>query len=405
MYSPKYPEYIEKIIKRFSAAGEQAFIVGGCLRDGMLGKSPDDFDMATSALPERTMEIFSDERLITNGLKHGTVTVIMDSHPVEITTFRVDGEYSDSRHPDAVSFTARIEDDLARRDFTVNAMAYNREAGLIDPFGGRDDLGAGILRAVGEPERRFDEDALRIMRAFRFSAQLGFEIDAATLEGARAKRDGLANIARERIGVELVKLITSPSPVSAIEKMTELCIMPYVCDGLVLNETILKRIAEMPPAPSARLGFLLSATDTETARRILRGLRLSTKTVSGAIAVIEGSRTCISDMREAGRFAARFGAAANDAALASELLGVSPAGAAELVGKWQTLPHTLGDLDIGGSDIIALGASGKEIGQILNRLLDAVLSAPEQNEKEILLTLAKKEIAKIRESEKTNGNN
>lgn len=399
MYSLEYPEYIEKIIKRFSAAGEQAFIVGGCLRDRMLGKAPDDFDMATSALPERTMEIFSDERLITNGLKHGTVTVIMDSHPVEITTFRVDGAYSDSRHPDAVSFTARIEDDLARRDFTVNAMAYNREAGLVDPFGGRDDLRAGILRAVGEPELRFDEDALRIMRAFRFSAQLGFTIDAATLEGARAKKDGLANIARERIGVEFVKLITSPSPVSAIEKMTELGIIPCVCDGLVLNETILKKITKMPPSPSARLGFLLSATDTDTARRILRGLRLSTKTVSGAIAVIEGSRACISDMSEAGRFAARFGASACDAALASELLGSSPEGAAELVGKWQTLPHTLGDLDIGGADIIALGASGKEIGEVLNRLLDAVLSAPEQNKKDILLSLAKKEIIKIRESE------
>ena len=399
MYSPQYPEYIEKIIKRFAAADEQAFIVGGCLRDRMLGKTPDDFDMATSALPERTMEIFSDERLITNGLKHGTVTVIMDSHPVEITTFRVDGKYSDSRHPDAVSFTANIEDDLARRDFTVNAMAYNREAGLIDPFGGRDDLGAGILRAVGDPELRFDEDALRIMRAFRFSAQLGFKIEDATLNGARRKRDGLANIARERIGVEFVKLITSPSPDSVLRKMSELGIMPYVCDGLALNEIILNKIVNIPPVPSARLGFLLSLTDTDKARSILRELRVSTKISSGAIAVVEGSRISISDMNEAGRFAARFGVAAYDAALASELLGVSPNGAAELVKKWQDLPHTLRDLDIGGADIIALGASGKEIGEVLNRLLDAVISAPEQNKKERLISLAKKEIIKIRESE------
>lgn len=400
MYLLEYPEYIEKITERFAAAGEQAFIVGGCLRDSMLGKIPDDFDMATSALPEKTMEIFADRRLITNGLKHGTVTVIIDSHPVEITTFRVDGEYSDSRHPDKVRFTARIEDDLARRDFTVNAMAYNRGTGLVDPFGGREDLGKGILRAVGDPLLRFDEDALRIMRAFRFSAQLGFEIDASTLEGAEAKKAGLANIARERIGVEFVKLITAPAPDSALKKMSALGIMPYVCDGLTLNENILEKLAKMPPDPSARLGFLLSATDTVKARAILRELRLSTKISSGALAIIEGCKISIGNMSEAGRFASHFGSSACDAALASELLGISPNGATELVGKWQTLPHTLGDLAIGGADVIALGAAGKEIGEILGRLLDAVISAPEQNERDILISLAEKEIQKIRERER-----
>ena len=366
----------------------------------MLGKIPDDFDMATSALPEKTMEIFADRRLITNGLKHGTVTVIIDSHPVEITTFRVDGEYSDSRHPDKVRFTARIEDDLARRDFTVNAMAYNRSTGLVDPFGGREDLGKGILRAVGDPLLRFDEDALRIMRAFRFSAQLGFEIDASTLKGAEAKKAGLANIARERIGVEFVKLITAPAPDSALRKMSALGIMPYVCDGLTLNENILEKLSKMPPDPSARLGFLLSATDTAKARAILRELRLSTKISSGALAIIEGCKISIGNMSEAGRFASHFGSSACDAALASELLGISPNGATELVGKWQTLPHTLGDLAIGGADVIALGAAGKEIGEILSRLLDEVISAPEQNEREILISLAEKEIQKIRERER-----
>ena len=399
MYLLEYPEYIEKITKRFIAAGEQAFIVGGCLRDSMLGKAPDDFDMATSALPDRTMEIFADERLLTNGLKHGTVTVIIDSHPVEITTFRVDGEYSDSRHPNEVRFTARIEDDLSRRDFTVNAMAYNHETGLVDPFGGREDLGNKILRAVGDPLLRFDEDALRIMRAFRFSSQLGFEIDAATLDGASEKKDGLANIARERIGVEFIKLITSASPASTIEKMTALGIMPYVCNGLKLNENILENIEKMSPFPSARLGFLLSSTNTDTAREVLRELRVSTKISSGALSVIEGSKISIENMSDAGRFASRFGLSACDAALASELLGNSPRGASELVEKWQTLPHTLGDLAIGGADVIALGAVGKEIGEILSRLLDAVISAPEKNEREILIDLAEKEIKKIRESE------
>lgn len=399
MYLPQYPEYIKKITERFAAVGEQAFIVGGCLRDFLLGKEPGDYDMATSALPEKTMEIFSDERLITNGLKHGTVTVIMDSHPVEITTFRVDGEYTDSRHPDAVRFTASIEDDLARRDFTVNAMAYNRERGLIDPFGGQKDLENRILRAVGEPSQRFEEDALRIMRAFRFAAQLDFEIDGATLDGAKKCRSGLANIARERIGVEFVKLVTSPSPAQSLSRMLTLEIMPFVCNGIVINEKILENIALMPPDPTARLGFLLSGTPADTARTILRELRVSGKILSGAVAVAEGSKTRITDMESAGRFAARFGGSAVAAALASELLGVSDKGASELALRWQTLPHTLGDLAIGGADIIALGAKGKEIGRILERLLGLVIAAPELNEKETLIELAKKEILKIQESE------
>ena len=147
MRLPEYPEYVEKIISRFAAAGEDAYIVGGCLRDFLLGNTPDDFDMATSALPEKTMNIFKDKRLLTNGLKHGTVTVIIDSHPVEITTFRIDGSYTDSRHPDAVRFTSRIEEDLSRRDFTVNAMAYNRELGFVDPFEQQDTASCGRSRA------------------------------------------------------------------------------------------------------------------------------------------------------------------------------------------------------------------------------------------------------------------
>ena len=399
MFLPEYPEYVKKIIERFDAAGEQAFIVGGCLRDSLLGKSPDDYDMATSALPEKTMEIFAGERMITNGLKHGTVTVIIDSHPVEITTFRVDGEYTDSRHPDAVRFTASIEDDLSRRDFTVNAMAYSRERGLVDPFGGQADLERGLLRAVGEPERRFDEDALRIMRAFRFAAQLGFEIDGATLDGAQKMRDGLANIARERIGVEFVKLITSPFPAPVIKQMEELGIMPFVCKDVTINEQILENISKMPPTPSARLGFLMSQTTTDTARAVLRGLRVSTKVSCGAISVAEGSRTCVGDMESAGKLAAQFRDFAAEAALASELLGTSPKGAAEMVSRWQTLPHTLGDLAVGGSDLIALGIKGKAIGELLCRLLDAVIADPERNKKDILIEIAKKEIIKIQESE------
>ena len=170
-----YPEYLKKIINRIELSGHEAFIVGGALRDAMLGREVNDYDVTTSALPFEIAEIFSDLHVIETGLKHGTVTVVADGHPVEITTYRVDGDYKDSRHPDGVRFTKRIEDDLARRDFTVNAMAYNDRRGLVDLFFGKSDLENKIIRAVGDPVRRFDEDALRIMRAFRFSSKLCFD--------------------------------------------------------------------------------------------------------------------------------------------------------------------------------------------------------------------------------------
>lgn len=389
MFLPEYPDYIKSIIARFESAGEEAFIVGGCLRDALLGKTPDDFDMATSALPERTMELFCDKKLITNGLKHGTVTVIIDSHPIEITTFRIDGSYTDSRHPDKVRFTAKIEEDLSRRDFTVNAMAYNETAGLVDPFGGREDLELKTLRAVGEPDRRFDEDALRIMRAFRFSAQLGFNIESGTLDGVSAKKEGLANIARERIGVEFLKLVASPSPIGTLREMKRLGVLPYVLGDYCPSDELITLIENMPATPSARLGFLLSETDGHSARAILRELRYSSKLISASAAVAEGSRIKICDGYDAGRLVSRFGDSAPYAALASELLGVSPVGAYGLAASRLSQPHSLGDLALKGSDVIALGASGKQIGEILNSLLDAVLDDPSKNERDILTDLAK----------------
>ena len=389
MFLPEYPDYVKSIIARFESAGEEAFIVGGCLRDALLGKAPDDFDMATSALPERTMELFADKRLITNGLKHGTVTVVVDSHPVEITTFRIDGSYTDSRHPDEVRFTARIEEDLSRRDFTVNAMAYNESAGLVDPFGGREDLALKLLRAVGDPERRFDEDALRIMRAFRFSAQLGFDIEKGTLRGAGEKKDGLRSIARERIGVEFLKLVTSPDPTDALTKMKLLGVMPYVLGDYLPSDALIRLISKMPAVPSARLGLLLSETDGQSVRAVLRELKYSSKLVSSAAAVAEGARAEIRSGADAGRLALHFGDSAPYAALASELLGISPEGAHRLAEDRLTLPHSLGDLAIKGADVIALGASGKQIGEILNSLLEAVIDDPQKNKREILADLAK----------------
>ena len=174
------PEKILKAIALLESNGYSAYAVGGCVRDSVMGRAPNDWDMTTSAAPDETREVFKDFRTVATGIKHGTVTVLIDSEPVEITTMRVDGKYSDNRHPESVSFTKKIEDDLSRRDFTVNAMAYNPKTGVVDPFGGQNDIKNKIIRCVGNPDTRFGEDALRILRAIRFSSVLGFDIDKKT---------------------------------------------------------------------------------------------------------------------------------------------------------------------------------------------------------------------------------
>lgn len=197
-------------IQRLRDAGYEAWIVGGCVRDFLLGRTPTDYDLTTSALPEETEAVFAGEKRIETGLQHGTVTVVLDGMPLEITTYRVDGGYTDARHPDGVTFTRSLREDAARRDFTINAMAYAPGAGLQDFFGGQEDLAAGVLRAVGEPDRRFQEDALRILRAIRFASVLGFELDPETDAAARRNAPLLTKISAERVFAELSKLLCGP---------------------------------------------------------------------------------------------------------------------------------------------------------------------------------------------------
>ena len=201
------PIEVNEAIRRLEDAGYTACAVGGCVRDALLGKVPQDYDLTTSARPEQTAAVFAGEQVIPTGAKHGTVTVVLSGRPIEITTFRVDGGYSDARHPDAVRFTPSLEEDLARRDFTVNAMAYSPRTGLVDPFGGASDLENGVLRCVGNAAARFREDALRILRLLRFSATLGFLPEADTAAAARAARDGLRHISAERTAEELRRLV------------------------------------------------------------------------------------------------------------------------------------------------------------------------------------------------------
>lgn len=205
------PPEVSALLARLEAAGHTAYVVGGCVRDSLLGILPGDWDICTSAKPEETREIFSDHRQVLTGVKHGTVAVLCGHKAYEITTYREDGDYSDHRHPEAVHFVPKVEEDLARRDFTVNAMAYNPAAGLVDCFGGQTDLKARVIRCVGEPSQRFAEDALRVLRAVRFASQLDFSIDPATVQAALALRDSVQTVSPERIFTELEKLLAGPA--------------------------------------------------------------------------------------------------------------------------------------------------------------------------------------------------
>ena len=204
------PEKVKRIIQTITDAGYEAYAVGGCIRDSILGREPDDWDITTSAMPYQVKELFP--RTIDTGILHGTVTVMLDKEGFEVTTYRIDGEYEDSRHPREVTFTPSLIEDLKRRDFTINAMAYNDEAGLVDIFDGMRDIEKGLIRCVGNPMERFTEDDLRMMRAVRFSAQLGYEIEEQTCKAIRQLAPNLCHISAERIQAELVKLVISPHP-------------------------------------------------------------------------------------------------------------------------------------------------------------------------------------------------
>lgn len=201
------PGPVMTVLNQLNENGFRAYVVGGCVRDTLMGKEPHDWDVTTDAKPDAIKELFADFRTVDIGIKHGTVMVLSSGMPIEITTFRVDGAYSDNRHPDKVAFTDRLEDDLSRRDFTVNAMAYHPEEGLIDPFGGEDDLKSKTIRCVGNPDTRFHEDALRILRALRFASTLNFSIDPETAQSILQDENLLNNIAKERISAELVKML------------------------------------------------------------------------------------------------------------------------------------------------------------------------------------------------------
>ena len=388
-----YPKYISAVLSVLRKNGYEAYIVGGSVRDSLLGLSPNDFDITTSALPEKTIELFSDFKLVTTGLKHGTVTIISDGHPVEVTTFRIDGDYKDNRHPTEVLFTDSIVADLSRRDFTVNAMAYDDEYGVIDPFDGEGDLKRKIIRTVGEPERRFSEDALRIMRAFRFSAQLGFVIDDNTLAAAKDMRAGLYNVSRERIATEFLKLITSRDPIYALGKMKECGVFEYVFGAHTPTDEQIVALADAPRSERARLAILLCSAPEEKRRQILADLKLSNKLTSNTLTIAKRlTETLAGDETAARRFIGSCGELLEDTLGAAQALGVLDADFEALIAEnlSKKLCFSYKDLAISGKEIMALGATGKEVGEILDSLLEHLIKVPDDNNLEVLSALAQK---------------
>ena len=282
-----------ELLDTLHKAGYAAYVVGGCVRDSLLGLTPHDWDLCTSALPQQVMELFGAQRCIPTGLQHGTVTVKQSGALYEITTFRTEGTYTDGRHPDEVHFVPDVREDLARRDFTINAMAYNEKEGLVDPFGGQADLQSGIVRAVGVPRQRFTEDALRILRLYRFAARFGFAIDPPTAQAAQELCAHLDCVSVERIEEELAKLLAAPAPAAYLDKKILLVILPELSSEALAAA---KPVVDACPAGAEnlpiRLAALLLSLGEDGTRRTLRRLRCSNACIEETAVLVREARGC-----------------------------------------------------------------------------------------------------------------
>ncbi|MBQ9079512.1 MAG: HD domain-containing protein [Clostridia bacterium] len=435
----------ERVIGVLRGAGYEAFCVGGCVRDMIMGREPNDFDITTSARPEQTKACFHGFHVIETGLKHGTVTVVIDGEPMEITTYRVDGEYLDNRRPSEVFFTSRLEDDLSRRDFTVNAMAYSRESGVVDVFGGREDIERKIIRAVGEPDRRFCEDGLRILRALRFASVLDFSIDRETAESIHRNRALLRNISAERILVEFVKLVCGKGAARVMGEFVDVvCEIipefepsvgfdqrnPYHIYDVYMHS--LRALEAAQGDKYVKLAVLFHdigkpgsfsedergghfyghhALSAELTERALRRLKSDGKTLHTVVKLVNAhDRGLPPTEKSVRRLICSFGEEdtrrliqvrrADNSALVEWLVEPRLAELDEIeriVDKIHAegeLP-SLKNLAVHGDDIIKLGVSpGKRIGEILNKLLDDVLDGRALNDKQTLLDRAKQYIEK-----------
>lgn len=396
------PEYIEKCIEMLENAGFSAYAVGGAVRDSIMGREPSDWDVATSATPEQMMEVFSSLRTVPTGIKHGTLTVLVpegrESVPVEITTYRIDGEYRDFRHPVGVTFAHDITDDLSRRDLTVNAMAYNERIGLIDPFGGVTDIEGRLIRTVGEPKKRFSEDALRILRAFRFAAQLDFEIDEGTLLGAADCVQLLSSVARERVLAELKKLLSSPTCARVLTKAVECGVWRVLFPDLPTpSEQTVAELDRIGGSFAPRMAHLVCEYSDRERAAFLDSLHPSSKEKSLVLGLCEIEKIephGENPDAEARRFLSRY---QNDLDDAVEMLKIRE-GEPKIDALLRALdgertkknPITLADLAVRGDDVLPFcEGDRRKVGKILNDLLSAVIENPDLNDREALLKILK----------------
>lgn len=372
----KIPEKIKFVLDTLTQNGYEAYIVGGCVRDSLLGITPSDYDVTTSAKPEEIIKLF--EKTVPTGIKHGTVTVITEKEPVEVTTFRTEGEYKDSRHPRNVEFVTDLREDLSRRDFTVNALAYNETVGLVDLFGGLSDLENKILRAVGDSDKRFKEDSLRILRLFRFASQLGFYPEENTLNSALKLQKGLENISKERIFSEIVKTVNGKNPKA---------ILPLINSGGLK----FLGITETPDFttiddPDLRL-FVFLNTSSENTIEVLKTLKVPNRQIDFANKLLKLQSIKINtkeDIKNA-LFLTDYNAVNLFLQLQEDEDKLKLL--AEIIKNKE--PYLISHLAIRGEDLKELGFKGKEIGEILERLRLTVVCSPEKNRKEILEVFTK----------------
>lgn len=430
------PKKVKYIIDTLMDKGYEAYAVGGCVRDSLLGRTPQDWDITTSAKPEQVKELF--RHTIDTGIQHGTVTVMIDHEGFEVTTYRIDGEYEDARHPKEVLFTANLLEDLKRRDFTINAMAYNEQNGIVDAFDGIGDLDRGVIRCVGKAQERFTEDALRMLRAIRFAAQLGFEIEAETRDAIAELAENIAKVSAERIQVELVKLLVSGHPeelkVAYETGLTRVFFPEFdvMMDTPQQNphhsynvgEHTIVSLQEIPADKVLRLTMLLHdvakpvcrTTDekgidhfyghqdkgSEMARAILRRLKFDNDTTDRVCRLVRwhDDNPKISE-RNMRRAISRIGVEQYPALFVvkrADTMAQSAYGRdeklayiaeyermyQEILDKQQCL--TIKDLAVDGKDLIQAGMKpGKELGEVLKKFLEIVLEEPEKNTKEALL--------------------
>lgn len=385
-----------ELLDTLHRAGYAAYVVGGCVRDSLLGLTPHDWDLCTSALPQQGMKLFGEEKCIPTGLQHGTVTVKQGGGLYEITTFRTEGAYTDGRHPDEVHFVPDVREDLARRDFTINAMAYNAKEGLIDPFGGQDDLQSGILRAVGVPHQRFTEDALRILRLYRFAARFGFSIDPPTAQAAQELCAHLDCVSVERIEEELAKLLSAPAPAAYLDEKILGVVLPELSpEALAAAKPVVDACPAGERALPVRLAALLLSLGEDGTRRTLRRLRCSNACIEKtAVLVREAvSGVPVSLNIYARRLLGRYNLCTVQrlAALGTALQPEHAADFAALSELAERLDADgvccrISQLAVNGRDLMAAGVpAGPGIRKVLEALLDGVIREEYPNERQALL--------------------